>query len=105
MKNCAWPTIDAKYSFVLVVLEVCNVRMGTFLRQVRCHGATEGILFGIWRNNFCVLRDINGRVDVSATGIFHAHRIVVAEGWVVGLGMVQSKVIYRTKRDHRIFKS
>jgi hypothetical protein len=50
------------------------------------------------------LRDINGRVDFSATGIFHAHRIIVAEGWVVGLGMVQSKVIYRTKRDHRIFK-
>jgi hypothetical protein len=45
------------------------------------------------------LQDINGLGDVSATGIFHTQRIIVAEGWVVGLGMVQSKEIFPMNRD------
>jgi hypothetical protein len=45
------------------------------------------------------LQDINGLGDVSATGIFHAHRIVMAEGWMVGLGIAQSKEIFPMNRD------
>jgi hypothetical protein len=38
-------------------------------------------------------------VDFSATGIFHVHRIIVAEGWVVGLGMVRLMEIFPMNRD------
>ena len=39
------------------------------------------------------LQDINGLGDVSAIKIFHAERIILAEGWVIVWGIVPSKVI------------